>query len=251
MIIIKNKDEIEKMDLSGNIISGMHEALRGYVKPGITTLQVNDFCEKFIRSKGAIPAQIGFEGFPYATCCSVNDEICHGFPSNYVLKSGDLLKVDTVVEFNGWMSDSCWSYGVGEIDDETKRLMDVTRECMYEGIKLAVIGNRLGDIGARIQSIAESNGYSVVREFTGHGIGRGMHEDPMVLHYGKEHRGLRLQEGMVITIEPMINIGDYKLTIDDNGWTARTLDGKKSCQYEHTLAITKDGPRILSKQQGQ
>ncbi|MDU7299020.1 MAG: type I methionyl aminopeptidase, partial [Finegoldia magna] len=155
------------------------------------------------------------------------------------------------VELNGWMSDSCWSYAVGEIDEETQKLMDVTRECLYEGIKLAVIGNRLGDIGAKIQSIAETNGYSVVREFTGHGIGRGMHEDPMVLHYGKEHRGLRLQEGMVLTIEPMINMGTHKLKIDKNGWTARTIDGKKSCQYEHTLAITKDGPRILTKQQGQ
>ncbi|MFR1139036.1 MAG: type I methionyl aminopeptidase, partial [Anaerococcus vaginalis] len=184
MIIIKNKDEIEKMDISGNVISGMHEALREFVKPGLTTMQVNDFCEKFIRSKGAIPAQIGFEGFPYATCCSVNDEICHGYPSDYILKSGDLLKVDTVVELNGWMSDSCWSYAVGQIDEDTQKLMDVTRECLYEGIKLAVIGNRLGDIGAKIQSIAETNGYSVVREFTGHGIGRGMHEDPMVLHYG-------------------------------------------------------------------
>ena len=246
MIIIKNKDEIEKMDISGNVISGMHEALREYVKPGLTTMQVNDFCEKFIRSKGAIPAQIGYEGFPYATCCSVNDEICHGYPSDYILKSGDLLKVDTVVELNGWMSDSCWSYAVGEIDNETQKLMAITKECLYEGIKLAVIGNRLGDIGAKIQSIAESNGYSVVREFTGHGIGRGMHEDPMVLHYGKEHRGLRLQEGMVLTIEPMINMGNYKVKIKPDGWTVVTSDGKLSAHYENTIAITNEGVEILT-----
>lgn len=250
MIIIKNKAEIEKMDKAGSVVSGMHEALREYIRPGLTTMQVNDFCEDYIRSQGARPVQIGFEGFPYATCCSVNDEICHGFPSNYKLKNGDLLKVDTVVELDGWMGDSCWSYAIGDVDDESKRLMEVTRECLYEGIKEARIGNRLGDIGARIQEIAESNGFSVVREFTGHGIGRDMHEDPMVLHYGKKGRGQRLQEGMVLTIEPMINAGKASLKVDKNMWTARTLDHKNSCQYEHTLAITSDGPRILTKQEG-
>ncbi|MDO5754687.1 MAG: type I methionyl aminopeptidase [Tissierellia bacterium] len=251
MIILKTKNEIEKMNIAGDVISGMHEALRDFIKPGITTMEVNDFCETFIRNQGAIPAQIGYEGFPYAICASVNEEICHGFPSDYVLKDNDLLKVDTVVEKDGYMADSCWSYGVGNCNDDVLKLMKITRKAMYLGIEQAVIGNRLGDIGSTIQEYAESNGYSVVREFTGHGIGTNMHEDPMVLHYGKKGRGQRLEEGMVITIEPMINQGKHHLHLADNGWTAVTDDGKYSCQYEHTLAITKEGPRILTKQKGQ
>lgn len=248
MIIIKTQEEIEKMDRSGDIMSGMHENLRSFIKPGITTMEVNDFCEDYIRSHHAVPAQIGYEGFPYAVCASVNDVICHGFPSDYKLQNGDLLKVDTVIDLDGWMSDSCWSYAVGEVSAEVADLMAVTKECLYKGIEQAIIGNRLGDIGYVIQKIAQEKGYQVVRDFTGHGIGRGLHEDPMVLHYGKKGRGQRLQEGMVITIEPMINQGTWECTIDDDDWTARTLDGKLSCQYEHTLAITKEGPRILTLQ---
>ncbi len=236
---------------SGQIVARMHEELRNIIKPGIKTSEINQFCENFIREQGAIPSQIGYQGFPYATCTSVNDVICHGFPSDEVLKEGDLITVDTVVEYDGFMGDSAWSYSVGEISDNVKKLMETTKECLYLGIKEAVIGNRLGDIGAVIQEHAEKNGFSVVREFTGHGIGRTMHEDPMVPHYGKKGRGQRLQEGMVITIEPMINIGDWKSKIDNDGWTARTKDKSISCQYEHTLAITKDGPRILTLQKGE
>ena len=236
---------------SGQIVAQMHKELRDFIKPGVTTGEIDKFCEKFIRSQGGIPAQIGYQGYPYATCTSVNDVICHGFPSGEVLKEGDLITVDTVVEYEGFMGDSAWSYKVGQVSDEVNKLMDITKECLYLGIKEAVIGNRLGDIGHVIQQHAESNGFSVVREFTGHGIGRSMHEDPMVLHYGQSGRGLRLQEGMVITIEPMINTGDWRSKIDDDGWTARTKDGSLSCQYEHTFAITKDGPRVLTIQDGE
>lgn len=236
---------------SGQIVAQMHKELRDFIKPGITTGEIDKFCEKFIRSQGGIPAQIGYQGYPYATCTSVNDVICHGFPSDQVLKEGDLITVDTVVEYDGFMGDSAWSYKVGEVSEEVNKLMDITKECLYLGIKEAVIGNRLGDIGHVIQQHAEKNGFSVVREFTGHGIGRSMHEDPMVLHYGQSGRGQRLQEGMVITIEPMINTGDWRSKIDEDGWTARTKDGSLSCQYEHTLAITKDGPRILTIQDGE
>ena len=236
---------------SGQIVAQMHKELRDFIKPGITTGEIDKFCEKFIRSQGGIPAQIGYQGYPYATCTSVNDVICHGFPSDQVLKEGDLITVDTVVEYEGFMGDSAWSYKVGEVSSDVNKLMDITKECLYLGIKEAVIGNRLGDIGHVIQQHAEANGLSVVREFTGHGIGRSMHEDPMVLHYGQSGRGQRLQEGMVITIEPMINTGDWRSKIDEDGWTARTKDGSLSCQYEHTLAITKDGPRVLTIQDGE
>lgn len=236
---------------SGQIVAQMHKKLRDFIKSGVTTGEIDKFCEKFIRSQGGIPAQIGYQGYPYATCTSVNDVICHGFPSDQVLKEGDLITVDTVVEYEGFMGDSAWSYKVGEVSDQVNKLMDITKECLYLGIKEAIIGNRLGDIGHVIQKHAEANGFSVVREFTGHGIGRSMHEDPMVLHYGQSGRGLRLQEGMVITIEPMINTGDWRSKIDDDGWTARTKDGSLSCQYEHTLAITKDGPRVLTIQDGE
>ena len=251
MIYIKNSKEIDAMYKSGQIVAQMHKELRDFIKPGITTGEIDKFCEKFIRSQGGIPAQIGYQGYPYATCTSVNDVICHGFPSDQVLKEGDLITVDTVVEYEGFMGDSAWSYKVGEVSDKVNKLMDITKECLYLGIKEAVIGNRLGDIGHVIQQHAEENGFSVVREFTGHGIGRSMHEDPMVLHYGQSGRGQRLQEGMVITIEPMINTGDWRSKIDEDGWTARTKDGSLSCQYEHTLAITKDGPRVLTIQDGE
>ncbi|MGO4986669.1 type I methionyl aminopeptidase [Gallicola sp. Sow4_E12] len=248
MIIIKTEEEIEKMDRAGDIVSGMHEALRDFIEVGKTTKEINDFCEEYIRSHGGIPSQINYQGYPYATCTSVNDEICHGFPTDYKLQNHDIITVDTVVELDGFLADSAWSYQVGEPTELTKKLMDVTKEALYIGIEQAVVGNRLGDIGFAIQDFVESQGFSVVRDFTGHGIGKEMHEDPMVLHYGKAGRGQRLIEGMVLTIEPMVNTGKWNSKLDSNGWTARTVDKGLSCQYEHTLAITKDGPRILTLQ---
>lgn len=248
MIDIKTEKEIGYMAAAGKILASCHKEIRKLIKPGITTMEIDRFAEKYMRDHGATPEQKGYEGFPYATCASVNDEVCHGFPNNKPLKEGDIVTIDMVVNLNGWLADSAWSYAVGKISKKAENLMKVTKECLYKGIDKAVIGNRLGDVGYAIQSYAESLGYSVVRDFTGHGIGRVMHDDIAVPHYGKPGRGLRLQEGMVITIEPMIDIGTYEVTIDKNDWTARTADGSLSAQYEHTLAITKDGPRILTDQ---
>lgn len=251
MITRKSRREIEAMKESGALLASIHEQLRDFIKPGMTGHDIDKFVENIIREKGGVPAQIGYQGYEYATCISVNDEICHGFPTDKVLKDGDLIKVDMVIDLDGAFSDSCWAYVVGETTSEVSDLMEITREALYKGIEAAQVGNRIGDIGHAIQSFVEPKGYSVVREFVGHGIGPTMHEEPSVPHYGVAGKGVRLKEGMTITIEPMINTGTWKSKLDDNGWTARTEDGGLSCQYEHTIAITKNGPEILTKQEGQ
>lgn len=248
MITIKSKKEIDGMRKSAEILSKIHINLRDIIVPGITTMEINKFCHEFMLKHGATPKQIGYHGYPYATCTSVNDVICHGFPKNQKLKEGDLVTVDMVVDLNGYLSDSAWSYAVGEVSQEVKDLMNVTKEALYRGINSAIVGNRIVDIGYAIQNFVEPKGYSIVRDFCGHGIGKEMHEDPQVPHYITNNRGVRLEEGMVITVEPMINVGDWRCTIDDDGWTARTIDGSLSCQYEHTLVITKNGPEILTEQ---
>lgn len=248
MIILKTEEEIEKMKQAGKILADIHKEIAKMIKPGISTMDIDDFVERYLKEKGAFPEQKGYQGYPYATCASINDEICHGYPRKEPLKNGDIVTIDMVVNLDGWLADSAWSYAVGEVSDEAQDLLDVTKESMYRGIEKAVIGNRLGDIGHTIQSFVEEKGYSVVRDFVGHGIGKDMHEDPQVLHYGTPGRGQRLMEGMVFTIEPMINVGTYRMKIDDNGWTSRTVDGNLSAQYEHTIAITKDGPLILTDQ---
>lgn len=248
MIIIKTPQQIELMAEAGKILTACHRELRKIIRPGITTMQIDHFADDFIQSHGAKAAQKGYRGYTFATCASVNDEICHGFPTQTPLREGDIVTIDMVVNLNGWMADSAWSYPVGQIPKQAEELLKVTKECLYIGIDKAVIGNRLGDISHAIQIHAESHRFSVVREFTGHGIGHNMHEDPQVLHYGRPNKGLRLREGMVFTIEPMINLGSHDLTIDHNGWTARTADGSLSAQYEHTIAITRDGPLVLTEQ---
>lgn len=248
LITLKSEREIDAMDKSGTLLANMHIALRDFIKPGITSWDIEEFSHKFILDNGAIPEQIGFEGYKYATCTSINDEICHGFPRKEVLKNGDLIKVDTVINLNGALSDSCWSYVVGESTPEKDRLMEVALKALYKGIEQAKVGNRIGDIGYAIQTYVENENLSVVREFLGHGVGPSLHEDPNVPSYGKAGTGLRLKEGMVITIEPMVNTGTWKSKMDANGWTARTKDGGISCQFEHTLAITKNGPLILTSQ---
>ncbi len=248
MITLKSKREIEKMAESGALLASVHRALRNFIKPGITSWDIEEFVRQLIESQGAVAAQIGYEGYKYATCCSINDEICHGFPRRKTLKNGDLIKVDMCVDLNGAISDSCWAYVVGEASPELARLMAVTKKALYLGIEQAKVGNRIGDIGHAIQTYAEKEGYGVVRDFIGHGIGPTIHESPAVPHYGEAGKGLRLKEGMVITIEPMINTGTWKMKMDSNGWTARTLDGGLSCQYEHSIAITTEGPLILTSQ---
>lgn len=248
MVIIKTDKEIGYMAEAGKILTACHRELRSLIRPGITTLEIDKFAEDFIRSHGATPEQKGYKGYPFATCASVNDEICHGFPTKNPLEDGDLVKIDMVVNFQGWLADSAWSYAVGQISEEAEKLMKVTKECLYLGIEASVIGNRIGDVSHAIQSHAESQGFSVVRDFMGHGIGKIMHEDLQVPHFGRPHRGERLREGMVFTIEPMINLGSFLLKIDPNRWTARTTDGTLSAQYEHTIAITKNGPLVLTEQ---
>ncbi len=248
MIFLKRPEEIEKMRLAGVILANVHKELRKLIAPGITTWELDQFVEEYLKKHGATPEQKGYSGYPFAICASVNDEICHGFPRKEKLKNGDIVTIDMVVNLNGWLADSAWSYEVGEVSKEAHDLLEVTKKALYLGIEEARVGNRLGDIGHAIQSYVEPLGYSVVRDFVGHGIGKTIHEEPQVTHYGTPGRGLRIMENMVFTIEPMINAGGYPLIMDDNGWTARTKDGRLSAQYEHTLAITKDGPIILTDQ---
>lgn len=248
MIVLKSKREIEQMKLAGDILAACHKEIAKRIKPGITTMEIEHFVESFLKEKGAKPEQKGYRDYPYAICASINDEICHGFPRESILKEGDIVTVDMVVNYNGALADSAWTYAVGSISKEAEKLLEVTKEALYVGMEQAKIGNRIGDIGYAIQQFAEKEGYSVVRDFIGHGIGAVIHEKPEVPHFGLKGKGLRIKEGMVFTIEPMINIGDYKMKMDNNGWTARTIDGKLSAQYEHTIAITKDGTIILTDQ---
>ena len=251
MISLKSPREIRAMGKSGAVLAGMHLGIQKIIRPGISSWVIEEFARDYFKQAGAIAAQIGFEGYKYATCVSVNDEICHGFPrKKLILKDGDLVKVDTVVKLDGAFSDSCWSYAVGTPSPEIAKLMDVTKKSLYMGIDQCVPGNRIGDIGAVIQHYTEDeNGYGDVKEFVGHGIGPTMHEDPMVPHYGEAGHGLRLRKGMTITVEPMINTGTWQAdTSDPSGWLAKTADGSWSCQYEHTLVITEDGPKILTSQ---
>lgn len=251
MISLKSPREIRAMEKSGAVLAGMHLGIQKIIRPGISSWVIEEVARDYFKQAGAIAAQIGFEGYKYATCVSVNDEICHGFPrKKLILKDGDLVKVDTVVNLDGAFSDSCWSYAVGTPSPEIAKLMDVTKKSLYMGIDQCVPGNRIGDIGAVIQHYTEDeNGYGDVKEFVGHGIGPTMHEDPMVPHYGEAGHGLRLRKGMTITVEPMINTGTWQAdTSDPSGWLAKTADGGWSCQYEHTLVITEDGPKILTSQ---
>ncbi|WP_442601577.1 type I methionyl aminopeptidase [Paenibacillus sp. KN14-4R] len=248
MITIKTKEQIELMGKAGELLVSCHKELSKMIKPGVTTLEIDQFVEKYLAKHGATAEQKGYNGYQFATCASVNDVICHGFPSKTPLQEGDIVTIDMVVNLNGWLADSAWSYAVGQISDEAQRLLDVTKESLYRGIAQAKVGNRVGDISNAIQTYAEAEGFSVVRDFVGHAIGQVIHEDPQIPHFGPPNRGLRLKEGMVITIEPMINIGEYHSKVDADGWTARTVDGSLSAQYEHTIAITEDGPIILTNQ---
>ncbi|OPG17227.1 type I methionyl aminopeptidase [Ferroacidibacillus organovorans] len=248
MVILKSQSQIEKMAKAGKILAACHKELAKRIAPGVTTLEIDRFVEGYLAKNECTAEQKGYNGYPFATCASVNDVICHGFPSRASLKNGDLVTIDMVVNHKGWLADSAWTYEVGTVAPEVHLLISVTKEALYIGIENAVIGNRLGDIGFAIQSHAEAQGFSVVRDYTGHGIGQKMHESPTVLHYGEPGKGLRLKEGMVITIEPMINVGTYKAKTDADGWTVRTVDGSLSAQFEHTVAITSEGPMILTEQ---
>ncbi|MFD0587253.1 type I methionyl aminopeptidase [Paenibacillus sp. GCM10027627] len=248
MVILKSKTEIEEMRKAGQIVAAFHHAIAGMIQPGVTTLDIESFAVRFLKEHGAKAYTIGYNGYPFATCASINDVIAHGFPNRKPLKEGDIVKIDIVAEADGWIGDSAWCYAVGEVSEEARNLMRVTKECLYLGIEKSVVGNRIGDVMHAVQTHAERNGFSVVRDLLGHGVGREMHEEPSYAHIGNPGKGFRLKEGMVFTIEPMLNAGKAFMTIDGDGWTARTADGSLSAQYEHTVAITADGPIILTAQ---
>lgn len=247
MIKLKSAREIAIMREAGRIVAECHAALAERVVPGVSTRELDSFVESLLRKKGATPSFKGYHGFPASICTSINDVICHGIPGSQRLKDGDVITIDIGAFYQGYHGDSAWTYAVGQVSPEIQKLMDVTLASLMAGIEQARSGNRLGDISHAIQSLAESHGYGVVREFTGHGVGQEMHEDPQVPHYGSPGTGRELRAGMTLAIEPMITMGDWRCTIDADGWTARTVDGSICVQYEHTVAITPDGPEILTQ----
>ncbi len=247
MIIIKTQREIEIMRKAGRIVAGAHDLVKRHIRPGISTIELDKMVEEYIRSCNAIPAFKGYNGFPASICTSVNEEVVHGIPSSSVkLKDGDIISVDIGSVFEGYVGDGAKTYPVGQIDSEKEKLIKVTRQSFYEGIKYAKPGFRLSDISHAIQTYAESFGFSVVRDFVGHGVGKKMHEEPQIPNFGSPGKGPRLQKGMVLAIEPMINAGKYHVNILSNDWTVVTLDGKPSAHYEHTIAITDGEPELLT-----
>lgn len=246
MIVIKSKQQIELMREASKIVAETHQILKEAVRPGISTLELDKIAEDNIRKYNAIPSFKGYGGFPGSICASVNDEVVHGIPGSRILKEGDIVSLDIGAYYKGYHSDSAKTHGVGVISEEDRKLIEVTKQSFYEGIKFAKEGYRLSDISHAIQEYVEKYGFSVVRDLVGHGIGTQLHEDPQIPNYGLPGKGPRLQSGMVLAIEPMINAGRYKVKILSDDWTVVTADGKKSAHYEHTIAITNDEPIILS-----
>jgi methionyl aminopeptidase len=247
MVHIKTNEEIALVRESSLLVSATLSEVASFLKPGMTTHQIDVFVDKFIRDHGAIPSFKGYGGFPFSACISVNDAVVHGFPNNQEIRSGDVISVDVGVFKNGFHGDSAYTFAVGEISAEIANLLTVTRESLYRGIEKAVAGNRTGDIANAIQDYTEKqHGYGVVRELVGHGLGRNLHEDPQVPNFGKKGSGAKLRENTVIAIEPMINLGTKDVFYDKDGWTVRTKDGKASAHYEHTIAVKKNKAEILS-----
>ncbi len=246
MIYLKTDEEVELMRVSNLLVSRTLAEIAKNIKPGVTTIQLDKIAEAFIRDNGAVPTFLGYGGFPNSLCISVNDQVVHGIPSDYELKEGDIVSVDCGAEKDGFHGDSCYTFCVGEVSEEVKRLLRTTKESLFEGIKNAVEGKRVGDIGYAIQTYCENRGYSVVRSMVGHGIGREMHEDPEVPNFGKRGNGPKLKSGMAIAIEPMINMGKHDIYIERDGWTARTRDKKPSAHFEHTVVVRKGQADILS-----
>lgn len=247
MIITKSRAEIEKMYRAGQLVGHLLRELCALVKPGITTLELDEFAERYIRSHGAIPTFKGYRGYPYTICTSVNEQVVHGFPSQRKLQEGDIISIDCGATLDGYVGDSAMTVPVGEISEEARKLIEVTRNSLYRAIDKMRVGNRLYDISYAVQSYVEPLGYSVVRDFCGHGIGRAMHEEPQVPNYGRPGTGQKLREGWVLAIEPMVNVGTHKVRIERDNWTVTTIDGKLSAHFEHTVAITANGPWILTE----
>lgn len=246
--MVKTPDELALMRASGKLLASVFEMLDGVQLAGMSTLQVNDLVERFITiDLAARPASKGQYGFAFVLNCSINEVVCHGVPDpGVIIRDGDIINLDITLEKNGFIADSSKTYLVGTVPPAAKRLVRVTREAMWQGIRQVRPGARLGDIGFAIERHAKKNGYSVVREYCGHGIGRAMHEEPQVLHFGRAGTGMVLREGMVFTIEPMLNQGSRKVSTADDGWTVRTNDGKLSAQFEHTVAVTRTGVEVLT-----
>lgn len=247
MIHIKSAAEIEQMRTAGSLAKAALRLAGSLAVPGATTKQIDAAVEEFIRANGAKPTFKGYGGFPATICASPNEQVVHGIPSaSMALAEGDILSVDVGATFGGWVGDNAWTFQVGEVSEERRALCEVTLDCLKAGIEAAVPGNRLGDVGHAVQSLAEEHGYGVVRDYTGHGVGHRMHEDPTVPNYGRPGRGVRLYPGMVIAIEPMITLGSYDIRTWPNGWTVQTEDGLPAAHFENTIAITAEGPQVLT-----
>ena len=247
MIILKSPEEIKRIAQSCDIVARTLNAIKAIVKSGITTAEIESFADAYIRAKNAVPAFKGYRGYPASICTSVNNEVIHGIPSARVLKEGDILGVDLGVYKDGFYGDAAYTFPVGKIRPGVERLLKVTEESLYIGIENAKVGNRVSDISYSIQRHVESNGFSVVRAFVGHGVGSELHEEPQVPNFGPPGRGPRLRPGMTLAIEPMVNEGGYEVLILEDGWTAVTTDGKLSAHFEHTVLVTLNEPRILTK----
>lgn len=247
MIIIKNASEIEAMRRVNQMTARLRTRLAEMVCPGITTQELGDFAREFIREQGGVSAFYGYHGYPGQICVSVNDEVVHGIPGRRIIREGDLVSIDTGIRFEGFIGDTAVTVGAGKISEEDQKLLDVTKAALDAGISKAVEGNRLGDLSFAIQQTVEAAGFSVVREFVGHGIGREMHEDPQVPNFGKPGQGPILKAGMTLAIEPMVNIGKPKVKVLDDNWTAVTRDGSNSAHFEHTVAVGKTAPDILTQ----
>jgi methionyl aminopeptidase len=246
MIYLKTPEEIALLRASNQLVGKTLAEVAKYIRVGITTLELDKIAEDFIRSNGAVPGFLGYGGFPNTLCVSVNDQVVHGIPSNYALKEGDIVSVDCGVLQNGYYGDSAYTFCVGKVDEKVKKLLEITKESLSLGIDSAQHGNRIGDIGFAIQQHCQKAGFSVVRKLVGHGVGKNLHEDPEVPNFGKKGQGVLLKEGMVIAIEPMINMGNRDVVQEKDGWTIRTIDRKPSAHFEHTIAIRKGKAEILS-----
>ena len=247
MISIKSEEEVELLRIAGEITGSTHNYLKPYIKPGITTLELDKLAEDYILSRGATPSFKGYDGFPGTVCASINNEVVHGIPSGRTLKEGDIITLDIGACFKGYHGDSAWTYAVGEISDKKKYLLEHTEKSLFKGLEAIHDGCHVGDIGYAVSKYANEHGLGVVRELVGHGVGTDVHEEPDVPNYGARGTGPVLKEGMVIAVEPMLNLGSRKVYILEDGWTIITADGKPSAHFEHTVLVTKDGYEILTR----
>ena len=250
MIIRKSLREIDKMATAGALVAETIAHVGSLLAPGVRTEELDAAANDFIRERGGIPTSAGYKGYPKAICISPNDVVVHGIPGSFEVSDGDLVTIDVGVTLNAYIADSAYTFGVGEIDEESQRLLDVAQEALAAGIAEAVVGNRVGDISHAVQEVVEGGGFSVIRSLVGHGVGRYYHEDPHIPNFGEPGRGPRLSDGMTIAIEPMITAGGPEIEVGDDGWTITTADGSMSAHFEHTVAITGDGPRILTPRVG-